>query len=196
MAIDSSFSFLQAAKWPAQIRIHLQISLVIRPHVKVLIPIWRTTQQNVRMGGPTNEADGGNFSAVSRKCSTLLELVVLNCSDDADPTAPGKELEEPSMVLCGSVPGLDVIGSSDDGSNSSSSEDETSASCRVSSDAESATSSSDLDEEGEIIDQYRLQRGPYEIRVPEIGTNPLKRNLPSDPLLAENTLGREARHSH
>ena len=115
------------------------------------------------MGGPTNEADGGNFSAVSRKCSTLLELVVLNCSDDADPTAPGKELEEPSMVLCGSVPGLDVIGSSDDGSNSSSSEDETSASCRVSSDAESATaatSSSDLDEEGEIIDQYRLQRGP------------------------------------
>jgi len=61
------------------------------------------------MGGPTNEADGGNFSAVSRKCSTLLELVVLNCSDDADPTAPGKELEEPSMVLCGSVPGLDVV---------------------------------------------------------------------------------------
>lgn len=102
------------------------------------------------MGGPTNEADGGNFSAVSRKCSTLLELVVLNCSDDADPTAPGKELEEPSMVLCGSVPGLDVIGSSDDGSNSSS-EDETSASCRISSDAESATSSSDTD-----IDDYKL----------------------------------------
>ena len=157
------------------------------------------------MGGPTDEADGGESSAVARKCSTLLGLAVLiNCSDDADPAAPaessssldGKKVEEPSMVLCGSVPGLDVIGSSDDGSNSSSSEDETSASCRVSSDAESATSSSDLDEEGEIIDQYRLQRGPYEIRVPEIGTNPLKRNLPSDPLLAENTLGREARHSH
>ena len=101
------------------------------------------------MGGPTDEADGGESSAVARKCSTLLGLAVLiNCSDDADPTAPGKELEEPSMVICGSVPGLEVIGSSDDGSNSSSSEDEVSASCRVSADAESATaaaSSSELD---------------------------------------------------
>jgi hypothetical protein len=111
------------------------------------------------MGGPTDEADGGESSAVARKCSTLLGLAVLiNCSDDADPAAPaassssldGKKVEEPSMVLCGSVPGLEVIGSSDDGSNSSSSssEDEVSASCRVSADAESATaaaSSSELD---------------------------------------------------
>jgi len=110
------------------------------------------------MGGPTDEADGGESSAVARKCSTLLGLAVLiNCSDDADPAAPaassssldGKKVEEPSMVLCGSAPGLEVIGSSDDGSNSSSSsEDEVSASCRVIADAESATtaaSSSELD---------------------------------------------------
>jgi hypothetical protein len=192
----------------------VEISLPIRPHVKVLVPIRGVDN---RMEGPTNEADVEDSSAVACKRSTLLGLAALNCSDDVDPAAPaassssldGKELEDPSVVLCGgSVPGLEVI--SDDGSNSSSCPDEdgASASCRVSADAESATaaaSSSTWMKMGEIIDRYRLQRALRDPRSRNLHEPPQKKSASmhggdsgrtSDPRAAEKTLGREARHSH
>jgi len=121
------------------------------------------------MGGPTDEADGVESSAVSG--NTLLGLAVLNSADDvassnssddetsaslrvcadAGSAAPainfsglkGEKLDELSMVLCGTVRGLEVIDSSDDVRNSS--EDETCASCRVSADADSATAATSSD---------------------------------------------------
>ena len=128
------------------------------------------------MGGPTDEADGVESSAVSG--NTLLGLAVLNSADDvassnssedetsaslrvcadADSAAPavsfsslkGEKLDELLMVLCGTVRGLEVIDSSDDVRNSS--EDETCASCRVSADADSATAATRSDLKGIRLD--------------------------------------------
>jgi len=128
------------------------------------------------MGGPTDEADGVESSAVSG--NTLLGLAVLNSADDvassnssddetsaslrvcadAGSAAPainfsglkGEKLDELSMVLCGTVHGLEVIDSSDDVRNSS--EDETCASCRDSADADSATAATSSDLKGKRLD--------------------------------------------